>query len=197
MTPALAFAFLAPCAAPPTHPPSPHDPSRVPFPQAQLAASFFHYDEIEIFDLKTITPNADAKPVLTLISGGVSAAGGGGGGGGRVGAAAPGRLGSFRSGSGGGGVSIARRASGGSGGLGHLSFEFVWKKTFGTAGLHVVAGGRGGAIRVWRLAPCSARQAKQVAPYLQVRQWTQETQVSSSSLCVAEFLKVYFGRVNL
>ena len=113
----------------------------------QLAVSFLHYDEIELFDFETILPNSDAKPLLTLTPGGRGGSGG------------------FRAGQG-GGMSAASRPSGRSRGLGHLSFEFVLKGSPGNIMTHVVAGGREGTFRVWRFGP---RSAGQLTPYLQVR----------------------------
>ena len=130
------------------------------FVVVQLAVSFLHYDEIELFDFETILPNSDAAPLLTLTPAGRGGVGGGSGrsAGGFVG-------GGFRGGQG-GGVGAAHRSSGGSRGLGHLSFEFVLKGSPGNMMTHVVAGGRQGTFRVWRFGP---RSAGQLAPYLQVR----------------------------
>lgn len=127
----------------------------------QLAVSFLHYDEIELFDFETILPNSDATPLLTLTPGG---RGGVSGGSGRAAGGMGGSI--FRGGQGGGGVGAASRSSGGSRGLGHLSFEFVLKGSPGNVMTHVVAGGREGTFRVWRFGP---RSAGQLAPYLQVR----------------------------
>ena len=126
----------------------------------QLAVSFLHYDEIDVFDLRTVLPGKDAMPVLSLVPGSTApTAASGGGSSGR------GRSGPFRENS--VGMSTATsRSTGRNRGLGHLSLEFVSRRENGRDVTHLIAVGRGGAFRVWKFAP---RTARLLAPYLQVR----------------------------
>lgn len=145
------------------HTPPPPHPILVCPSSKQLAVSFLHYSEIQVFDLEDILPGADATPVLTLSpGGGTPGPGSRARGNGFVGM---GRIGSLsRSGSG-GGVGTSR-GSGGQRGLGQLSLEFVLRgATTGRRVSHLVAGGRGGMFRVWRLGPTSTGH---LTPYLQV-----------------------------
>lgn len=114
----------------------------------------------------SIIPGNVATPVLTLLPSTGSAAvavapasrsgGGGGGAFGRV------RVGGGGSSAWAGGTSSL---SGKFRGLGHLTLEFVRRGPPGKKITHLVAGGRGGAFRVWRFFP---EKAKQLAPYLEV-----------------------------
>lgn len=61
-------------------PPPPSIPRTCPIIH-QLAVSFLHYDEIRVFDLELILPNAEAVPVLTLVPDGVRGRHGSNGGG--------------------------------------------------------------------------------------------------------------------
>lgn len=127
----------------------------------QLAVSFLHYDEIDVFDLRTVLPGMETIPVLSLVPGftGPTAASGGG-------SSVRGRSGVLQRETSVGGMSTTvSRSNGRNRGLGHLSLEFVSRRENGRDVTHLIAVGRGGAFRVWKFSPSTA---KLLAPYLQV-----------------------------
>lgn len=97
----------------------------------QLAVSYLHSDEVEVYDLTRVKQDGSVEPVKTLVPSSSS-------------------------------------LNGNSGGRGHMCLEFV--RRAGPSGsklvTHLVAGGRDGVFRVWRLA---TERASKIAPYLQVR----------------------------
>lgn len=125
----------------------------------QLAISFLNYDEIEVFDLEGILPNREAIPVITLAPGSGPIR----------------RTGSidrqpysrgFRSNRGHVGSTVGvSGVNGGVRGLGHQAFEFVIRGTPQSRVIHVVAGGREGTFRAWKIGASSTGK---ITPYLQV-----------------------------
>eukprot|EP00752_Nemacystus_decipiens_P018376 g16485.t1 len=109
-----------------------------PSDEEQLAVSYLHSDEVEVYDLIAERPGGTITPVQTLVPSSSS-------------------------------------LNGNSGGRGHFSLEFVRRATLSTGTptmvTHLVAGGRDGVFRVWRLAVGRVTRgtagATRVAPYLQ------------------------------
>lgn len=125
----------------------------------QLAISFLNYDEIEVFDLEGVLPNREAIPVITLAPGSGPIR--------RTGSSdwQPYSRG-FRSSRGHVGSTVGvSGVNGGVRGLGHLAFEFVVRGTPQSRVIHVVAGGREGTFRAWRIGASSMGK---ITPYLQV-----------------------------
>lgn len=110
----------------------------------QLAVSYLHSDEVEVYDLTRVKQDGSVAPVKTLVPSSSS-------------------------------------LNGNSGGRGHLCLEFV--RRAGPSGsklvTHLVAGGRDGVFRVWRLA---TERASKIAPYLQVRREEKRRETRRSPL---------------
>lgn len=124
----------------------------------KLAVSFLHYDEIQLFDLETVLPDAEVEPALTLVPSGAGT--------GPVGRLNPGGVRrAFGTGGVAGGLG-AMGMSGGGRGLGHSSFQFVARVSRPSQVACLVAGGRGGTFRAWRLG--GSLPSGRVTPYIQV-----------------------------